>query len=93
MGAVKIENGTVTYGGQTNTHHIVEFRYVLPGSTQTVSSGPVDIAPGAFVVVGLPSGTYTFGVTYDDGHSERLQAPPDPVIVYADEETRILFVY
>jgi hypothetical protein len=90
---VRLENGTITYSGHANTHTVVSFFYIVPGSAQAVQSGPVQIAPGESVVLELPSGPYTFGVVYDDGHSERLQAPADQVNVYAGETVRVLFVY
>jgi hypothetical protein len=91
-GTLLLTNGPLTFGGRTNSHAIVSFSYVAPGSSLAADSGPVLIVPGAFLPLTLPSGSYNLAVVYEDGRSERLQTPPDQVDVYASEVRRVLFM-
>jgi hypothetical protein len=91
-GTLLMKNATLTYGGMSNTHAIVEYRYIPPGSTQAGSSGPVQILPGEWLPLTLPSGVYNLYVVFDNGRSERLQSPPDQVDVYAGETRTVLFM-
>lgn len=88
-----LTNNGLTFGGQANVHAIVSYTCTPAGSSDTMSSGPVLLEPGDSVFVPLGTGRYTLSATFDDGHTERLQVPPDQVDALAEEVRSILFVY
>jgi hypothetical protein len=88
-----LTNNGLTFGGQANVHAIVSYTLTPAGSSNTMASGPVMVEPGDAVFVPLTTGRYTLTATFDDGHTERLQVPPDQVDALAEEVRTILFVY
>jgi hypothetical protein len=88
-----LKNNELTFGGQQNTHAIVSYQCVPIGGGDTITSGPISLPPGQSVLQPVPSGTYNLSVSYDDGHSERLQIPPDQVDAPAESTRNVIFVY
>jgi hypothetical protein len=88
-----LRNNTLTFGGQTNTHAIVGYSFQRSGASEASHSPPVLLAPGDSRFQPLPVGSYTLVATFDDGHTESLQVPPDRVDAYADEVRTVNFLY
>ena len=88
-----LKNNGLTFGGSANVHAIVSYTVTRSGTGAPSASGPVNLAPGDVMFIPLSSGKYTLTATFDDGHSERLQVPPDQVDAIAEEVTTVLFVY
>jgi hypothetical protein len=88
-----LKNNGLTFGGAHNVHAIVSYTVTRSGNGTQISSGPVNLAPGDTAFVPVTTGKYTLSATFDDGHVERLQVPPDQVDAIAEEVTTVLFVY
>jgi hypothetical protein len=88
-----LKNNGLTFGGVANTHVIVGYSCRKSGTSETITSPPLNMAPGDVRFVPLPTGRYTLSVVYDDGHTERLQVPPDQVDALIEDVTTVLFLY
>ena len=93
MATVRIKNNTITKGGQANTHTIVGFTYTKSGTGSPIPVGPLALAPGDTYTFSIPTGSYQFTATYEDGDNESLQIPPDQVLVFSDSVVEIQFLY
>lgn len=90
---VRLKNNGLTKGGLANTHVIVGYTYSLAGQGGLNTVGPLTLAPSATTIIQLPVGSYLFTATYDDGHNESLQIPPDQVLLFSGTIVDLTFLY
>ena len=88
-----LKNNGLTFGGSANVHASVSYTITRSGSSTPTASGPVSLAPNETAFVPVTTGKYTLSATFDDGHVERLQVPPDQVDAIAETVTTVLFIY